>query len=404
MKAKSSILQSIHNLIDLIQCPVKYRPDFEIENIATNTARIKWFSRIVMVISIIFIVILYWYLQHFGFQSTPHAIDFHLVNFFVCIIINIFLYIMRNKPNVMNKHGSVLNKIFLIYIGIWTSLISLAAQQTHGQITVFLFGIIFVAILTYSSPLFLALYYITLNGFFSILLLYAQPSLIIRSSHIINSSYFVIIAWLIGAILYNYRIKDFIQKRIINDQIDAMRLLNIELHRLSTVDALTEISNRRGFNESIISEWNRSAREKTPLSLAMVDIDYFKKYNDFYGHLQGDECLKQVAQIISRFLRQPGDKVFRYGGEEMIITMPNTDIERSTALCESIRSFIEASAIPHPDSPFSTVTVSIGIASIIPAPGTSYHDFLNTVDILLYQAKLEGRNQVKTSMQLIEYR
>ncbi len=167
------------------------------------------------------------------------------------------------------------------------------------------------------------------------------------------------------------------------------------LSNLAIHDGLTGIYNRRYFDETLAREWKRTMREKAPLSLIMLDIDYFKKYNDTYGHQAGDECLRQVATTISGALRRPADMVARYGGEEFVVVLPNLKLEDSAKFGETIRAKIEALKMEHKQSdanPF--ITVSLGIASVVPSSISSYEELVGAADKALYSAKNKGRNRV----------
>jgi diguanylate cyclase (GGDEF)-like protein len=167
------------------------------------------------------------------------------------------------------------------------------------------------------------------------------------------------------------------------------------LSNLAIHDGLTGIYNRRYFDETLAREWKRTMREKAPLSLIMLDIDYFKKYNDTYGHQAGDECLRQVATTISGALRRPADMAARYGGEEFVVVLPNFKLENSAKFGETIRAKIEALKMEHKQSdanPF--ITVSLGIASVVPSSISSYEELVGAADKALYSAKNKGRNRV----------
>ena len=127
------------------------------------------------------------------------------------------------------------------------------------------------------------------------------------------------------------------------------------------MDGLTKIPNRRKFNQKIKNEWRRLSRSQEKLSVIMIDIDYFKPYNDLYGHQEGDQTLKYIAEEIARFMRRPGDFVARYGGEEFVVVLPETDKQGAIKVGETIRAAIEDLEIPHQDSSVSDyVTVSLG--------------------------------------------
>jgi diguanylate cyclase (GGDEF)-like protein len=176
-----------------------------------------------------------------------------------------------------------------------------------------------------------------------------------------------------------------------------LQVLNEELLQLSATDGLTQVANRRYFDERLISEFSRSSREGTSLSLIMIDVDFFKAYNDALGHVAGDECLSRIAISIRDSLKRPTDLVARYGGEEFVVLLPVTPLEGASKLAEEIRQNIEALKISHPSSPIGAyVTVSLGVAGASHVGKTSKRELLlQKADQALYKAKLGGRNTVR---------
>ncbi|TVY06663.1 sensor domain-containing diguanylate cyclase [Paenibacillus cremeus] len=170
---------------------------------------------------------------------------------------------------------------------------------------------------------------------------------------------------------------------------------NERLQMISKIDALTGISNRRHFDESYAKEWKLAARLETPLSIILLDIDYFKLYNDSYGHSEGDVCLRRVADALRKGARRPGDIIARYGGEEFVIILPITDEVGALVVAEQLRAEIERQSIPHGSSDVSPfVTISLGVATLVPTRELSPLELLIQADKALYQAKKEGRNRV----------
>ena len=167
-----------------------------------------------------------------------------------------------------------------------------------------------------------------------------------------------------------------------------------QLKNESLTDELTGVANRRHFNNHIETEWRRAQRHQTSITCCMIDIDYFKKYNDLYGHQMGDDCLKTVAQNIRSFMRRPTDMTARYGGEEFVVLLPETSREAAEQLANKIREGIASLKIPHEDSLLKIVTVSIGIAYIIPQRYSDPDTVLKLADEALYEAKGQGRNRV----------
>ncbi|WP_347488973.1 PleD family two-component system response regulator [Desulfoscipio sp. XC116] len=168
-----------------------------------------------------------------------------------------------------------------------------------------------------------------------------------------------------------------------------------QLNRLSSLDGLTGIANRRRFDEYLHIEWRRNIRNARPLSLFMADIDFFKAYNDTYGHQAGDECLKSVAKTLKNTLQRPGDLVCRYGGEEFAIILPETPSSGALSLANKMCLSVEALGINHQKSPAGNyVTISIGVATTLPTENSSPKEIIAAADQALYNAKHNGRNQV----------
>lgn len=170
---------------------------------------------------------------------------------------------------------------------------------------------------------------------------------------------------------------------------------NQELHRMVAIDGLTGIPNRRHFEERYKEEWRRAMRDEIPLAVIMIDIDYFKKYNDFYGHIAGDTCLKQVAQVLSQTISRAGDLVARCGGEEFVALLPNTDGVGAVVVAESLRSAVNRLALAHCGCPSQLLSISLGVASCFPQQRDNPAELLKKADQALYQAKAAGRNNVR---------
>ena len=170
---------------------------------------------------------------------------------------------------------------------------------------------------------------------------------------------------------------------------------NLVLQRLMNSDGLTGLSNRRHFDEYLELEWRRSTREQTQISLLMIDVDYFKAYNDAFGHLEGDEALRQVAKAIRANSSRPSDLPARYGGEEFALVLPSTSPGGARLLAEKLRQTIAGMNIPHvAPSQGSSLTVSIGLATMVPQVGSHSRQLIQSADQGLYAAKHNGRNQV----------
>lgn len=178
------------------------------------------------------------------------------------------------------------------------------------------------------------------------------------------------------------------KERLLREQADKLR-------GLAYLDGLTGIPNRRRMDEYLADEYRRAARSNEHISVIMADIDYFKQYNDKYGHQAGDFCLQRVANAIKANLRRPADLVARYGGEEFVIVLPDTPMDGAVALADDIRKNVESLSIPHETSDVTgCITLSLGVSSVLPNLQLSENTLLGQADGALYRAKQKGRNRV----------
>jgi diguanylate cyclase (GGDEF)-like protein len=186
------------------------------------------------------------------------------------------------------------------------------------------------------------------------------------------------------------------------ERTEQLEVANEKLNQLATLDGLTNIANRRRFTNFLEQEWLRAQREQTPISLLLMDVDYFKLYNDTYGHQGGDDCLKQVAGVLRNTIKRSSDLAARYGGEEFVIILGRTETEGALSVGETIRMQIEALQIPHSSSKVnSVVTISLGVATLIPSPGVTADDLIATADQALYRAKEQGRNRCVAQIEVL---
>lgn len=193
-------------------------------------------------------------------------------------------------------------------------------------------------------------------------------------------------------VLYDYRqhLEQQVQERTI-----ALQQANQALERLATLDGLTQVANRRRFDLYLEQEWQRLARDQQPLSLILCDVDYFKRYNDRYGHPAGDRCLQQVAAVMQSLIKRPADLLARYGGEEFAVILPQTNRWGAAQVAELMRSAVQQEQITHADSPISDyVSMSVGVATMFPTLEADAGQLVAAADEALYQAKQQGRDRV----------
>lgn len=206
--------------------------------------------------------------------------------------------------------------------------------------------------------------------------------------------------------MLNRELEEEIRKRIhtegkLKDEISKAEALADKLITISSKDGLTGINNRRRFDEYLVNEWNRAARSDIPLSLILCDIDSYKAYNDTYGHLAGDDCLKKIAHVLEHYARRASDLAARYGGEEFVILLPDTLPEQALVIAEQVRAAVEDLRVAHNSSEINDyVTVSLGVATVIPSRDVQPESLIHLADEALYRAKSGGRNRVVAASEI----
>ncbi|OSN24732.1 Phytochrome-like protein cph2 [Pseudomonas syringae pv. actinidiae] len=203
---------------------------------------------------------------------------------------------------------------------------------------------------------------------------------------------------LIGIITFSLVLLGFFLYRQIQHLIEAENELSIaraELEIIARTDSLTHLANRRCFDSTLQKEWERASRNNSFIAIILLDIDWFKQYNDRYGHLVGDDCLVRVSRFIENCVKRPGDVAARYGGEEFVILLPETHLAGALSVAEEVRLSIENALIEHSDSPVGKVTISSGVVAVNAPEKEGYTAALKEADRLLYLAKARGRNCVE---------
>lgn len=182
---------------------------------------------------------------------------------------------------------------------------------------------------------------------------------------------------------------------LVEQRTRALEEANFKLELLSNADGLTGIANRRSFDIELEEEWNRARRTGLPLALIMLDVDHFKHYNDHYGHLMGDDCLRSLTQVLLKEVRRSGELVARYGGEEFVVLMPDSNVQAALETAQRIQRAVRRLALTHAETPSGFVSFSFGVASWSPAPQQVPDDLVRQADLALYRAKALGRNRIE---------
>ena len=191
----------------------------------------------------------------------------------------------------------------------------------------------------------------------------------------------------------NERLEALVDKRT-----RELEALNNKLEQLSNTDGLTGIANRRSLDRILALEWNRAQRAGTPLALVMLDVDSFKHFNDHYGHLAGDDCLRALAQALGKADRRAGELVARFGGEEFVVLLPDTTLSEALEAAQRMQHEVWSLAIPHAETTPGIVTFSLGVASLVPAREHLPEELVRQADTALYRAKAAGRNCISAAV------
>lgn len=372
--------------------------EFEIEMNRINISRAKVTSMLFVILEIFQLAATY-LIKGVDFFAKPFVYYAAMYIFLLIIMTMFYLAFDWIEKDIPNKSGIIrtIAVAFISVILLWCGGISLLDQQSSGQFIVYTVAVIGVAVTPYFRPITLLVVYAVIHMIFLVLMPQFQDSSVILFGNYLNSSTFVVISWGISYMRYKKLVQDVDNRKIIREQSDHLRKINNELEavnkkleELSQIDSLTGIYNRSVFDKAIKAEWDRCKRQFAPLALIMIDIDFFKAFNDNYGHLAGDECLRRIAQVLSNSAKRSTDIVSRFGGEEFAIILPYLNKEEAQIVAQQMKDKVEELSIPHMFSSVSDhLTISIGVYSIIPSGNISLSEFINTADFALYGAKIE---------------
>ena len=396
----------------------EYQQDFLVEISRFNMQRGKLFATIIIWIELILLLI-----DLFSRSvDTNFKFDWYAYMYILMIVVTGCIWLLfsnlehnlnQEPPNVKTVNFTII--AYVTFLVTWGAVISLQDQLIYGNIVAFLINMLLGSLIFYLKQRYVIIPKVIGSGVLLIGLPFFQPSTDILIGHYVNISIFIIFSGFIARTNYANCVKNFMSQKLIeeksiqlaqiNDNLlleiqsrehaqKELELANKQLKAISSRDALTGIPNRRHLDQSLKEYWVKVVSEKLPISVMMIDIDFFKIYNDTNGHLAGDHCLKSVAEVINN-CRREGDFAARYGGEEFIFIATGMNKEETIALGDTIRAEIEALYIKHPSSSASPyVTASVGINWLFPTSANLIHETINRADQALYQAKEQGRNRV----------
>lgn len=329
-----------------------------------------------------------------GAEAVNLASAAILSRFGLILFLVAFLVATRRPPTEISFHHRAWDAAFVGVSLSWVSLFSGALLAVRPGIEPYLIAVFTVAAflqqgasrstLTFGLGLFL----------FSLSAVESHTNHRFLVSALVNGSIATLLAYIISRVVYAMQLRGFLNDAHISAQKKALIESNERLQRLSFIDPLTNLANRRFLDMSITREWKMHARSGFTMSVLMIDIDWFKSFNDSYGHLSGDNCLRRVAAALEETVRRPTDLVTRYGGEEFLVLLPMTNREGALCIATRMMNAVSELDVSHRGSPLGTVTVSIGISSCLPDHVRCFDDLLHSADTALYKAKSSGKNRI----------
>jgi len=392
------LLQSIKKLF-IISVSERYKREFTLAVHKYNVSRVKGVAGTFIVLEVVMIVVSL-------FKHNNQFPDICYSGMYVFLLTAMLIYLLlfiklgRNIPanSTIIQIGGISFAALILY---WCAGISLLDQLSYGQIIVYITALLAIAVIPLFSPLVLLSIYVPCQVLFVAFLPHFQQSGDVLFGNYVNSTTFMIISWVISRMRYSNYIEDFEYTKIIQEKNDELEKVNRELEeanrileKLSQTDSITGIYNRFVFDRTMLTEWDRCRRHSIPLSLMMIDIDFFKSFNDNYGHQAGDDCIRDVARLLRASAQRSSDIVARYGGDEFAIILPHLEKEEACQFAEKIRKRVLELAIPHEYSTVSPyLTISVGVHTIVPSDQSSIEEFIKTADEALYEAK-KSHNKV----------
>lgn len=348
--------------------------------------------------------------------DSRFAFETYFIMYAIMIVLNILFLLMsksvNGKTNLNKAKTKTLNTMLIAYISFmmsWGSVISLLDQKLYGQLFTFLINMIVCSSVYFLDHKKILIPYITSTLILAIGLPFFQSSKDILIGHYINLFFFIFISWVTSRVTYHNHCENYISKMLLNHsnmllekKIEENRMINNRLtiannrlKELALLDELTGISNRRSFWEFIDREFS-NIESNIAISIIMIDIDYFKQFNDHYGHVEGDKALMAVAQQINSIVETPDELAVRWGGEEFIYAAFNKSREAIAETANEICEKVSALKILHNKSPANRyITVSLGVCSIRISERNQAKHAIKLADQALYWAKSNGRNCIK---------
>lgn len=390
-----------------LSIPSQYKEKFTIATCTANVAKAKIVSITLLFLEIIMIIWSYIGKKERMFEQP----DIYYFSMYVILAtaMAVFLWVFSVLGKDIPRHLNAIQATGMIFSSLvlfWCAGISLLDQLAYGQIIVYLAAVIAISIVPLFQPIIFFLLFGAAQVFFVILLPYFQKSDELVFGNILNSTTLVLLSYMIARMRFKTWTEDFLNKEALlekNDEIEKVNNKLVEankkLEMLSQIDSLTGVLNRFAFDEALRRKWNTCKDSQTVLSLFMIDINFFKEFNDVYGHIAGDNCLKQVAKALSFSIEDSSDILARYGGDEFVIISSRMKHEDAVNYARQLKETIKRVpiAIDHFPEP-KYVTISIGVHSVIPSDELSIDACIIAADKALYVDKASGKPPKSTML------
>ncbi len=342
------------------------------------------------------------FFQYARLGAELFLISYIYIYLSVFLVSTVFFFLYRSyKKGKIIKYQNIVDFLFAISFAVLAVATS-AQELNYGstQSIILIIYTFFIATIMYFDLKILWTIILLTNLSYGILIGMSSISSLMKYENILNIAYPIIIIFVATIIFHNDRVERFNQKiELENANIILKRAnltlanLNKRLEKTAVTDALTGILNRLAFNNSIDISWENALLTNEPISVIMLDIDHFKKYNDSYGHMEGDKCLRTIATTMVKSLKRSGDEIYRYGGEEFVALLPGIDLAGAEIVAKRILRYVEDLKIARNDLN-DIVTISAGVHSVVPSKDDNKSDLVDKADKALYFAKQNGRKQV----------
>ncbi|APB33431.1 Putative diguanylate cyclase (GGDEF domain) [Gloeomargarita lithophora Alchichica-D10] len=317
-----------------------------------------------------------------------------VMNWLIIGISLAFLYVSRPLSPIKFSRRWVLHRWYCVFITIiFNGFFYLQWQRLGHNSAYFIIQFIYAVLWFYPDRL--GVWFYGVNFVYYMLVIstgHAQG--LVRLSGYFTGFSILSITWISEQIILDLRLRDFQLRKTVDEQAQELQKVNRELNQIAFQDSLTGLANRRALDDFLSIAWTRGATTQMPLALLLCDVDYFKRYNDGYGHPAGDQCLRDIAQILRQTIPEPDFCIARYGGEEFALVLPATSDSGAQAVAQNLLENVRRAALPHAYALTGDyVSISIGISSTIPQPDHSPKALILSADLALYQAKSQGRNR-----------